>query len=148
VNPDQVPTGPLVVDTDVASWIRTGHENAKAFAPLLRGHVLCLSFATVGELWAGAEIAGWGEKRRAALDSFIRTHVVLPVDNAVTMHWARIHAAFRDQVGVNDEWIAACALAQSPQLPVVTGNLRHFDPIAARFGLTIVHPDTEPAPGQ
>ena len=44
---------------------------------------------------------------------------------------------------MNDEWIAACALAQTPSLGVVTGNLKHFRAIAARFpALTIVHPET------
>jgi predicted nucleic acid-binding protein len=66
----------------------------------------------------------------------------VPVDDAVTTRWARIHAAVRDQVDVNDEWIAACALAQQPPLPIVTGNLRHFQAIAGRFpDLRLVHPD-------
>jgi len=101
-----------------------------------------MSFATVGELWAGAEIAGWGQPRRDALAAFVRVHVVLPVDDEVARWWARIHAAVRDQVGVNDEWIAACALAQTPCLPIVTGNLGHFQTIAAKFpNLAIVHPE-------
>jgi len=141
VNPEDVPAGPLVVDTDVASWLRAGSPKAEPFKQLLRGHVLCLSFATVGELWAGAENAGWGQERRDGLEAFIRTHVVLPVDEAVTMEWARIHAAVRDQVDANDEWTAACALAQAPPLPIATGNVKHFRPIASRFALTIVHPD-------
>lgn len=142
MNPADVPGGPLVVDTDVESWIRAGHPRAEPFKPLLRDHVLCMSFATVGELWAGAENAGWGQPRRDALAAFIRVHVVLPVDDDVARWWGRIHAAVRDQVDVNDEWIAACALAQAPSLPVVTGNLGHFRAIASRFpSLAIVHPD-------
>lgn len=142
MNPADVPDGPLVIDTDVASWIRAGHPRAEPFKPLMRDHVLCLSFATVAELWAGAENAGWGQARRDGLESFIRVHVILPVDEAVTRSWAKIHAVLRDQVDVNDEWTAACALAQTPSLGIVTGNLRHFRPIAARFPtLTLVHPD-------
>ena len=83
MNPSDVPDGPLVVDTDVASWIRTGHRRAEPFKALLRDHVLCLSFATVGELWAGAEIAGWAQARRDGLAAFVRVHVVLPVDDEV-----------------------------------------------------------------
>ena len=83
MNPADVPDGPLVVDTDVASWIRTGHQRAEPFKPLLRDRVLCFSFATVGELWAGAENAGWGERLRNGLASFVRVHVVLPVDDEV-----------------------------------------------------------------
>jgi predicted nucleic acid-binding protein len=142
VKPADVPASPLVVDTDVASWLRAHPAKAQPFRPLLRGHLLCLSFATVAELWAGAENAKWGQQRRDGLATFIRRHAVLPVDNAVTMQWASIHAVVRDQVDVNDEWTAACALAQTPPLPVVTGNVRHFRQIADRFpALTIVHPD-------
>ena len=142
MRPPDVPDGPLVVDTDVASWFRAKHPNGDPFKPLVRGHLLCLSFATVAELWAGAENAGWAKARRDGLSAFVRSHVVLPVDEAVTMCWAKIHAVLRSQIDVNDEWIAACALAQVPALPVVTGNLRHFQAIAARFpSLTIVHPD-------
>lgn len=143
MRPEDVPEGPLIVDTDVASWLRTGHKRADSFKPLVRGHVLCLAFATVAELWAGAENANWGPARRDGLAAFIRAHVVLPVDEDVTMCWARVNAAFRDQIDVNDQWIAACALAQDPALPVVTGNLRHFRPITSRFpALRIVHPET------
>ncbi len=142
MSPEDVPDGPLLVDTDVASWIRTGSPKAGPFKPLLREHLLCLSFASVGELWAGAEKAGWGSRRRDGLASFIRSHVTLPADEEVTRHWGRIHALFRDQVDVNDEWIAACALAQTPALPIVTGNRRHFSPVALRFPeLIVVHPD-------
>jgi len=141
VNPDDVPPGPLVVDTDVASFIHLGRPLGEPFKPLLRGHLLCLSFATVGELLAGADVAKWGHRRRDQLDAFIRRHVVLPVDDAVTAQWARVHAAVRDQVDINDEWIAACALAQPQPLAVVSNNLKHFQPIAAKFpDLVLVHP--------
>lgn len=142
MNLADVPDGPLVVDTDVASWILSGHQRAEPFKPLLRDHVLCLSFATVGELWAGAENAKWGQPRRDGLAAFVRRHLVLPVDDEIARWWGRVHANFRDQVDVNDEWIAACALAQRPSLGVATGNLKHFRAIAARFpALTIVHPE-------
>lgn len=142
MTPDDVPDRPLVIDTDVASWIRAGHAKAAPFKPLIRGHLLCLSFASVGELWAGAEKAGWAAARRDGLASFIRSHVTLPSDDDVTQQWGQIHALFRDQVDVNDEWIAACALSQTPVLPIVTGNVKHFRPIAQRFtDLTVVHPD-------
>ena len=38
-------------------------------------------------------------------------------------------------------WIAACALAHNPVLPIATGNLRHFKPISDVFGIPLVHPD-------
>jgi predicted nucleic acid-binding protein len=92
VNPEDVPEGPLLLDTDVASFLHTG-RNAEPFKPLVANHLLCLSFATVGELWFGAEHAGWGEKRRAALEAFMHQFVVIPVDDVIARCWSRIHAA-------------------------------------------------------
>jgi predicted nucleic acid-binding protein len=89
VNPDEVPDGPVVVDTDVATWLHTGRGEAERFGPLVANHVLCMAFATVGELRFGALKAGWGERRCRELDAFIRNFVVLPVDDAVTAVWAR-----------------------------------------------------------
>lgn len=122
---EDVPDLPLIIDTDVASFIHTKRSPADRFKPLLRGHILCMSFATVAELWVGADNpkATWGKLRRDELDRFIRQHVVVPADYAVARRWASIYALLRDQVGVNDAWIAARALAQSPPLPVVTANL-------------------------
>ena len=141
MTPGDVPEGPLILDTDVASFIRTGRPPGEPFKPLIRGHVLCLSFATVAELRAGVLIIKLGPARRRPLEAFIRRHVVLPADDLVATRWAEIHAAVRGQVDVNDEWTAACALAQADPLPVVTGNLKHFQRIAARFpALVVVHP--------
>lgn len=137
--PADVPDGPLVIDTDVASWIRAGHPRAEPFKPLLRDHVLCLSFATAlscgrePRMPVGAKRAAMVSSRSSACTSscrWTRPCEVLGPDPC------------RPSVDVNDEWTAACALAQTPSLGIVTGNLKHFRPIAARFpALTIVHPD-------
>jgi predicted nucleic acid-binding protein len=104
-----------------------------------------LSFPTVGELRAGARIAGWQENRTRQLEERISQHyVVLTATDPVTAKWAEIYARLRDQLkggGVNDMWIAACALAQPVPPPVVTGNLTDFGRIAAAFPLELVHPD-------
>ncbi len=50
-------------------------------------------------------------------------------------------AGWGDNGGANDLWTAACALTQSPPLPVLTNNLRDFDAIARqRPDLVVVHP--------
>jgi predicted nucleic acid-binding protein len=78
VTPEDVPEGPLVVDTDVASWLGWSRASGDRFAPLVAGHLLALSFATVAELWYGAEKAAWGERRRRALDDIVRRYVIVP----------------------------------------------------------------------
>jgi len=52
MSPEDVPAGPLLVDTDVVSFWVTGHGNGEAFKPLTHGHELAISFATWGELLA------------------------------------------------------------------------------------------------
>ncbi len=60
MTPEDVPEGPLVVDTDVASWLGWSRATGDRFAPLVAGHVLALSFATVAELWYGSGEGGMG----------------------------------------------------------------------------------------
>jgi predicted nucleic acid-binding protein len=140
-----VPEGPLLIDTDVFSWITWSRGRYMDFERLIVGHILLLSFATVGELRGGAFSIGWGAQKMARPESAIRTHyVVLPGTDRVATEFGRIHARFRDQLkggGTNDMWIAACALAQ-PHVPsIVTWNIDDFATIASEFPLTIVHPD-------
>ena len=54
----------LVVDTCVVSYVMKGQELAHLYAPHLQGKLLAISFITVGEMYFGAENAGWGEARR------------------------------------------------------------------------------------
>jgi len=144
VTPRDVPDGPLVIDTDVFSWLLFARYRHQEFRHLVDGHQFVLSFATVGELRAGALSAGWGDKRRAALEDRISGCVVLPATDRVTSVWARFHSKLRDQLGKsggNDMWIAACAAAQQPPLPVVTNNLDDYQRLAGVVPFPVVHPD-------
>lgn len=149
MRPEEVPPGSLLVDTDVFSWITWQSGRHAEFAPLVAGHVLALSFATIAELRAGMIIGGFGERRRRTLEERIARHTVaLTATDAVTDCFAKIYARLRGQLkdgGINDMWIAATALAQPVPPPVVTGNRSDFERIAAKFPLVIVHPDV-PAP--
>ncbi len=141
---EDVPPGPLLIDTDVFSWITWQRGRFREFDDLVEGHILALSFATVAELRAGVLIGEWGENRRRALEERIAQYVVLTATDAVTQRFAQIYARFRDQLkgdGINDMWVAATALAQPDQTPIVTGNRSDFERIATTFPLVIVHPD-------
>jgi predicted nucleic acid-binding protein len=145
MKPADVPVGPLVIDTDVLSLVVLSRGRYREFESLIDGHVLTVAFATVAEIRAFALIAKWGEQRQRVLEERLHQLVVLPATDEVTRLFARIHARFRDQLkggGVNDMWIASCALAQNPQpLPIVTGNVSDFQTIGREFALEIVHPD-------
>lgn len=85
---------------------------------------------------------GWGDKRRAALEERITGCIVLPATDRVTSLWATYHAKLRDQLGRsggNDMWIAACAAAQQPPLPVVTNNLDDYRRLFHVLPFPLVH---------
>ncbi len=63
----------IVLDTCVVSYLMKGGKLAEAYAPHLQGHLLAISFITVGELYYGAEKAKWGsKKRRRVWGSYIK----------------------------------------------------------------------------
>jgi hypothetical protein len=65
-----------LLDTTAASLFlpQRGQRPERAFhEPHLRGcALLALSFQSVAERWKLAERNGWGERRRSALDDFLR----------------------------------------------------------------------------
>jgi len=147
VKPEDVPPGPLLIDTDVFSWVTWKRGRHEEYDALLEGHVLALSFATVAELRAGVIMSEVGERRRAVLEQRMSRYVILTATDAVTRRFAEIYARFRDQLkggGINDMWIAATSLGQPEPPPIVTGNRSDFERIASEFPLVVIHPD---APG-
>jgi predicted nucleic acid-binding protein len=142
---DDVPAGPLLIDTDVATWLLTGDSPSEPWLPLLRGHLLTLSFVNVGELLALPVSRNWGSTRTAKWREAIRSHfVVLPFNVAVTEEWAPLHVKYRGHMqrgGANDLWVAASALSADPPLPLATNNLRDFTKVAADHPLRLIHPN-------
>lgn len=142
MNQTSLPKASVLIDTDVFSWITWQRDQNRymQYYQLLQGHAWALSFVTVGELHAGALKAEWGSTRVKTLEHAIRQCTIIPGDANVSKIWAELQAQFRDQIGVNDLWIAACALTCDPILPIATGNLRHFKPIRDSFGIPLIHP--------
>jgi predicted nucleic acid-binding protein len=142
VGPDDVPRGPLAVDTGVFSWVQYRSGRHAEYAPLIAGHPLALSFAVVGELKTGAIRAKLGPARVGNLDAAIGTCVVIPSDARVVERWAELYARFLDRLkggGVNDLWTAACCLVHG--LPLVTDDLGDFGQAEEFLDLRLVHPD-------
>lgn len=142
MKPKDVRADILLIDTDVFSYLAAGKGPYAEFEPFLVGRVPALSFATVAELWFQAERAGWGEKRRRDLGTKMAAHLIIFPDMRVAMKWAELSRYFRSQLGqgeAHDLWIAATAIIHD--VPLITNNLAHFQPVAARFGdLHLVHP--------
>ncbi len=134
-----MPTTGLLVDTDVLSWIALGKPEAKPFEPLLLDKLPFISFVTVGEMCFGAERANWGKTLVGRMETILKRYTVIPGTYDVAKQYGLVKRYFRDQVGENDMWIAATALAH--ELAIITNNLRHFEPMSERFGFSLVHPD-------
>lgn len=144
MTPDEVPDGPLLVDTDVVSYWTAQSPVGSPFATLAGGHELAVSYATYGELLANGHRNRWGERRMDVLRQHLKGFVVIPYDEQVVDIWAKMHAKLSGHLhkgGTNDLWTAACALSLDPRLPIVTNNLGDFQTIAAAFPeLALVHP--------
>ncbi len=144
MTPAEVPPGPLLVDTNVVSYIFLRKNRWQEFYELIQGHVRVVSFATVGELRSWGYKANWAAAKIASLENVISSYVVLPATDAVTDQFGAMYHRFVGHLGAggtNDMWIASCALAQPQPLPVVTADLGHFQTISAGFPMTLIHPD-------
>ncbi len=115
--PEDIADGPLCVDTDVFSYLHLGRgPHYQEFGELVRGRLLLLSFACVGELRAWALRTKLGQRRRDELHAKIRNnYLVLTPTDAVVTKYSELHARFTGRLsggGQNDMWTAACVLAQ------------------------------------
>jgi len=129
----------VVVDTDVASAILKG-QLPDSLRRRLAGQRLAVAFVTVGELTQWTYLHRWGPQRRAGLQAFFASVVVLPGSFRAATIWGEIqaHARLRGRPRpVNDSWIAACCLVR--ELPLATFNIKDFADFAEHEGLELVH---------
>jgi predicted nucleic acid-binding protein len=115
---------------------------ADRFRPLLPARPT-VAFPTVAELLFGAQKAGWGAERLLRLEAALADVTILLPDEHLLRTWARLRVVasrlghpLAHRANANDLWIAACAVHY--RLPLVTGNLRHFDRLP---GLTVLAPE-------
>lgn len=127
----------VILDTDAFSRL-TG--DGAALAGRLAGLTTILAFPTVAEVHYGARLAKWGETRLRRLEHDIARHgVVRPTDGLLRLCGELRATAVRlghplgQHRHANDLWIAACAVHHG--VPLVTGNVRHFDGLP---GLTVI----------
>jgi tRNA(fMet)-specific endonuclease VapC len=127
----------LLLDTDVViDLLRAGGEGER-WRRAVQGHRLVISFVTVAELWSGAYRRNWGERRRRDLRTRIETLIPIASTDELAEEWAHVvddGARLGHPLGVtekekahhaHDAWIAATA--RMYDLPLLTGNRRHFD---------------------
>src|SRR3954463_3239628 len=117
----------VVVDTMVASaWLdQRPSPRKQRWRPVLAPVGWVLPFPVVAEMRFGAEIAGWGVRRRTALERLIgRTTVIPPINEVISAYvdlrtWAtRAGHGIAAKDHEADRWVAAIAIAAS--LPLAT----------------------------
>jgi len=119
-----------VLDTNVTSFVYGEKPEGDLYADDLKDRVLYLSFQTVAEMRAGAEMAGWGARRKKELLAFLEAYeTVYPDDqNDMVGHWAAMRAAMKKKgvaLSLQDSWVAATALALDVALVAHDGAFRH-----------------------
>ena len=117
----------VVIDTNIVSFIFKGDSRADAYAPLLEGNRLAISFMTVAELFEWAAMRHWGSARRSRLEQTLATYIIIPIDMELCRRWGMLRAkqqANGQTIAPQDAWIAASALHHA--IPFITHNPDHF----------------------
>jgi tRNA(fMet)-specific endonuclease VapC len=117
----------VLIDTDVASYLMKGGTNAQRYAPFVENKLVAISFVTVGEMYYGAYLDGWGKRKLDALEEHLKRFVVIPYDGEITLRFAALYAARQkagDRMSFPDAWIAACAVRHA--IPLITNNAKDY----------------------
>lgn len=131
-------TGPSLglLDTSVLVASETGRRLQRLALP----QASAVSVVTVAEIQIGVLVARDSDtrlRRMATLDA-IADMEVLPIDERVSLEWARLRVHLSEhgrRLNVNDLWIAATAAARG--IPVVTQDA-DFDALEGARGVEII----------
>jgi tRNA(fMet)-specific endonuclease VapC len=127
---------PLVVDTNIVSYLFKGDTRAALYQPHLDGRLLLISFMTLAELDRWALERNWGQARRAQLTAHLRHFTVYPYDRALCRRWAEVTDQARRNgrpIQCADAWVAATAMLY--HAPLITHDPNDF---AGVTGLTVI----------
>ena len=114
---------PVVLDTDVVSFLFKSDSRAQTYLPLLQDRQWFISFMTEAELEQWALLANWSGKRVDWLRLFLSRFVVVPSSHDLVLKWAEAMVAARRngrRIEIADAWIAATALLYD--VPLLTHN--------------------------
>lgn len=127
---------PIVLDTDVVSFLFKNDSRANLYLPHLRDKQWVISFMTEAELEQWALFAGWQPKRVEWLRVFLSKMVIVPSSRDLVLRWAEIMVAARRngrRIETADAWIAATASLYGA--PLVTNNAADYRGVP---GLTVI----------
>ncbi len=130
---------PVVVDTNVISYIFNRHTLGVIYKAKLQGQMLFTAAQTVEELRYGAFKAKWGKVRISQLEVLFESFRVVQTTDLICTKCAEIRVQARQKgfvLDLADAWIAATALVL--EIPLVTHNKKHFDFLE---GLVVISED-------
>ena len=114
---------PVVLDTDVVSFLFKSDTRAQIYLPELQDRQWFISFMTEAELEQWALLANWSEKRVDWLRLFLSHFVVVPSSHDLVLKWAEAMVGARRngrRIETADAWIAETALLYD--VPLLTHN--------------------------
>jgi predicted nucleic acid-binding protein len=86
----------VLLDTNVfTAWLKPRSGLVPLYGKHVFGRRIAIAQQTVAEARYGAVVAGWGDKRLAALERLIHRSRVLPVDDESTWAYARLRSTCR-----------------------------------------------------
>jgi predicted nucleic acid-binding protein len=118
---------PVVLDTDVVSFLFKSDSRAKGYLPHLRGQEWLVSFMTEAELEQWALLSNWNAKRIEWLRTYLARFVIVPSSHDLVLKWAEIMVATRKNgrhLETADAWVAGTAVLYGA--PLITHNANDY----------------------
>jgi predicted nucleic acid-binding protein len=131
-------TTPVVVDTDVVSFLFKAHSLAPAYQAILAGRSLAVSLIALAEIEYGMEAKNWGASRRDLMRRFLARFTLLLPDTETARAWARIKRGCEKKgrpISFADAWISAAAVQLN--IPLVTHNASDYTAVENLIVLTV-----------
>ena len=127
---------PVVLDTDVVSFLFKNDTRAQDYLPHLRDRQWLISFMTEAELEQWALLSNWHARSVDWLRVFLARFVIVPSSRDLVLKWAEVMVAARRagrRLETADAWVAATAMLY--QAPLMTHNANDYLGVP---GLTLI----------
>ena len=117
----------LLLDTNICVRILRGDSEALAAYRRFKGN-LAIPFMVVGELYYGADRSKNPERARMGVEKFISTLSVFESTQAIMSKFGSTKARLAAKgTLIEDADILIAAMALSMDMPLATGNVKHFE---------------------